>query len=645
MNKCYQFHKNILPIAILACLLYTTYLLYSPALTAGFMFDDSPNLEELGSVSDLESALRFIFGGEAGPLGRPIALASFLLNITAWPSEPSSFLQTNILIHLINGLLLFWFFFRLTTLILPSTPSIEWLSLSAASLWLLNPLLASTTLFVVQRMTSLSATFVLSGLVLYIIGRSHINTQPIIGAALASIGICFGTLLAILTKENGILLPFYALIVEAILIKRYLPKPPKWFQVWVSIFLILPIIIILAYVVIQWPNIIASYSYRPWTLSERLLTETRILWQYLFQIIFPNRAGLGPFQDDYLVSQNLIEPPTTLLALIGWLVSIYFAWKYRLYSPFFAFAIFWFIIGHSLESTIFSLELYFEHRNYLPAIGPLLAITYYIFRLLKYFKNKIYIHNLIFISLIFYVGLVILTLWQTTTLWGSSFMSAEIWHKEHPTSSRAAQFLSQEYTAKNDLLNARNIIESVSKLNPKDASLALQTLQLSCLLDDTRLYRFKIDQVLSLLKASNFSSLNSASLDALSKLTNMYIDKECKNIKSEEIHNLANELFNNPQFRASHTNIYQLHHIKARLYAYDKLLEPTLNHLEAAFAARPTLTTALLVANTFISAGLYRDAYNFLSSALKKSPTNPFLKKYWEDQIGYLQKGILKRLN
>ena len=54
------------------------------------MLDDFHNLESLGAyggVVDLESALRFIFSNESGPLGRSVAMASFLLNDSAWPDN------------------------------------------------------------------------------------------------------------------------------------------------------------------------------------------------------------------------------------------------------------------------------------------------------------------------------------------------------------------------------------------------------------------------------------------------------------------------------------------------------------------------------------------------------------------------------
>ena len=39
------------------------------------------------------------------------------------------------------------------------------------------------------------------------------------------------------------------------------------------------------------------------------------------------------------------------------------------------YGILFFLAGHALESSIFPLEIYFEHRNYLPAVGLALALV------------------------------------------------------------------------------------------------------------------------------------------------------------------------------------------------------------------------------------------------------------------------------
>jgi tetratricopeptide (TPR) repeat protein len=58
-----------------------------------------------------------------------------------------------------------------------------------------------------------------------------------------------------------------------------------------------------------------------------------------------------------------------LLAVIG-------ALAVRKRLPLLSFAVLFFLVGHSMESSVIGLELIYEHRNYLPVLAPLFAIAY-----------------------------------------------------------------------------------------------------------------------------------------------------------------------------------------------------------------------------------------------------------------------------
>ena len=86
-------------------------LIYSVGLNGGYLFDDYPNLQDLGTYGVIDSwdkARAFIFNGFAGPTGRPVSLASFLIDANSWPMDPYPFKYTNLMIHLLNGVLLCW---------------------------------------------------------------------------------------------------------------------------------------------------------------------------------------------------------------------------------------------------------------------------------------------------------------------------------------------------------------------------------------------------------------------------------------------------------------------------------------------------------------------------------------------------------
>src|SRR5690606_6790628 len=131
----------------------------------------------------------------------------------------------NLLIHLGNGLALFMLAgLLLRAPALRATAAIEPVSVAliVATIWLVHPLNLTAVLYIVQRMTSLSATFVILALVCYVVGRHRLlegkkGFPLIIGG-----GLVFGTL-AVLSKENGALLLLYIAVIECILFRFEAP--------------------------------------------------------------------------------------------------------------------------------------------------------------------------------------------------------------------------------------------------------------------------------------------------------------------------------------------------------------------------------------------------------------------------------------
>ena len=83
-----------------------TVFAYWPGLYGPFLFDDFGSLSELGDlggVRDWVTFKAFVFGGNAGPTGRPLALLTFLIDGNNWPTDPWPFKRTNLAIHLLNG--------------------------------------------------------------------------------------------------------------------------------------------------------------------------------------------------------------------------------------------------------------------------------------------------------------------------------------------------------------------------------------------------------------------------------------------------------------------------------------------------------------------------------------------------------------
>lgn len=627
-------------VVLLAGILAIYFLSFSFA----FTFDDRHSLEGLSSIQNSSTALLYILGGDTGPLGRPLALLSFLLNWASWPDAPTDFRYVNTLIHLLNTLLVLGLTLRLTSLCvhLPSASNNNnrhnhWFALMVAGLWAVLPLLASSTLFIVQRMTTLSATFVLVGLWLYVAGRGQFARSPRAGLTLMTVGIGLGTVLAMLTKENGILLSLYALVLEITLL-REVPKPSgRLTRSLATALVVAPAVILFAYLLFNLDNFAAAYGRRHFTMEQRIYTELVILWDYLRQAFLPKAATLGPFQDGYPVYQSLREP-AVLVSLLSWIAVMGYAIVWRRRFPVFAFAVFWFLAGHCLESTVISLELYFEHRNYLPLIGPVLALTYGFWHLIRW--NR-WLGTAVFTG---YIALQVVVLWQVCSLWSNPLLAAELWATHNPESSRAAQFLANQYFSSGEKAAARRVILEAATRNPEYSDLQMQSLLLSCGQESDQAFKERLARTLShFLEKQRYSS---ATVYALNELVTLQVTGKCWQLTLQNLHEVTDALLANPAFSGNFDARHHLHHIKARLYTESGLLNPTLFHLEKAFIAKPNMGTALLIAATLHSAGLDAEVIEFLDNkAMQYAPKNPLLRNQWREHFEPLRRLIKNSMN
>ncbi|MCK5716976.1 MAG: hypothetical protein KAH77_05750 [Thiomargarita sp.] len=456
--------------------LISTLGIYWTGLEGIFLFDDSPNLEALSRIDSTTAWLSFIFEGTAGALGRPVSLFTFALQSSSWPYAPSDFKYVNVMIHLFNGCLVFWFILSLSRLIKLSEHRSLLLALFTSTVWLLHPLQVSTVLYVVQRMTELSALFTLLGLIVYVKGRSLLAAQKLkTGFFWVSVGVIVGGILGTLSKENGILLVLYIIVLEFTVLHA-LPKARYW-RLWSGIFLYLPLILLVLYLLKS--GIWSSYTIRDFTLGERLLTETRILTEYLFKILLLHPYGFGLYFDDYIVSRDILTPPMTLVTLTFIISLFLIAIKIRSRFPILAFGILWFLAGHVLESSFIGLILYFEHRNYIPMLGILFAMMYGVLYLFNTILTA-YVRKLAIFLIVCLFALTILLTSIQTNLWSKPVAQTVVWAEEHPRSPAAQIQAIAFFYYIGEYVVAEQYIQKMLSVFPNNTDAYLYQILLSC---------------------------------------------------------------------------------------------------------------------------------------------------------------------
>jgi tetratricopeptide (TPR) repeat protein len=601
-----------------------TYLFW-PALSGPFLFDDFPNLSALadtGGISSAKDLLIFVLSGSSS-LGRPLAFLTFAMNDQAWPSDPWAFKYTNLMIHLLNGVLVFVLARQLLRLtgVAPAQRR-DALALAAMALWLLHPMQLATMMLVVQRMTQLSALFTLAGLAAFVHGREIASQRPLAGYAWLSLGIGAGGLLAVLSKENGILLPLYALVIEATILRAAaIPQPPYYWKLWQATFLWLPLLALLAFFAAIADRFDDEFARRPFTLGERLLTEARIMFDYLGRILIPRLQGSGLFHDDYPISRGLLTPWTTLPAVLGVIAAIGFAWRVRRRWPPLAFGILWFFAGHALESTFLWLELYFEHRNYLPMVGPLLAATYYLFQI------PARIRKLAPAALAAVLAFLAFMSWQSATIWGDRTLIATVWAAENPTSPRAQQYLATWYAQSGHLAEALDTIEAALDNNPDDAGLLLARLQYACALGTFG--DLNVQRITDRLSTASYANIT---LQALQNLRRLVQRGACPSARSAiALIDIYESLLQNPSFTTrGQTRGYILY--EAALYhqatgATDRAIQL----LRRAAGARDAPQVTLLLTRLLATSNQLQAASAELRPLLEDCRTTLIQRAYCQD--------------
>lgn len=385
--------KVVFTILALAILILS---IYGNSLDCSWHFDDEPNITENPNLYMRElswdNIRHAMFSDRNNPHipYRPVACLSFALNYYFGELDVFGYHLVNIFIHLISSIFLFLFIYH--TLNLPSLKSkyvahSYSIALFATVLWAINPVQTQAITYLVQRMAGMAGMFYIISIYFYLKAR----TTGIWGRKVFFFIICFFFfLMAFGSKENAVMLPLSIFIYEILLLQeitgQHLRKNLRFIFILTGVILILGF----TYIYIQGGNIFSfleGYQHRPFTLVQRLLTEPRIIIFYISLLLYPvpNRLSIA---HSFQISTSLFYPISTVFSVLFIAGAITYAIYSAKKQPLFSFCILFFFINHAIESTIFPLELIFEHRNYIPSMLFYVPIAIGFCDLFNYYTGK-----------------------------------------------------------------------------------------------------------------------------------------------------------------------------------------------------------------------------------------------------------------
>lgn len=365
-----------LPRLILCLALLTTVAVYWAGLAGPFMMDDQLSLRYLQDWYTGQTGWRqAVFPNSSILLSRPVAMTSFMLNMALLEPNSFSFKLGNLLVHLACGLLGWAVLRRVLTRDTRLAAHAELLATLVVALWLLHPLHVSTVLYAVQRMAQLATLFTLAAVWVYLLARQQL-IEGRTRLAWFNLFVSFPVLvlLGVLSKQNAAVAPALCLLLEWV---YYRPqtRPGRVVPVFFVLFVGLPALG-LATLLLLAPNaLLANYADWDFTLVQRLLTQPRALMDYVGMLLWPRGPQMGLYTDDFVISTGLLSPASTLLALLALAGLSVGATALRYRAPSVCAGWWFFLLAHAVESSFLPLEMYYEHRNYLPALGLLLTVV------------------------------------------------------------------------------------------------------------------------------------------------------------------------------------------------------------------------------------------------------------------------------
>ena len=354
---------------LLVLLALTVIFIYGRTLSGPFIFDDRNNILENPHIRISQINLHNLASAafDSPSHGRPVANISFALNYYIHRYNVVGFHTVNVIIHIINGILLY--FFVQTTFRTPALRSryahYKWIAFFTAAIWLVHPLQTQSVSYIVQRMNSLAAMFYILSFLCY----AQLRLKPqkrskrwwLFGCILSGI-------LGLGTKQNTATLPFFLLLYEWYFFRDLSLKWLKDHLALLAGLLLLLTIVGLIFLGLEpLDKIWAGYAVRSFTPVQRLLTEMRVVIFYIGLFFWPHPSRLN-LDHDFALSYSLTDPMTTLFSMLAIALLLVLAAAMAKNQRMISFGILWFLGNLVIESSIFALEIIFEHRLYLPSM-------------------------------------------------------------------------------------------------------------------------------------------------------------------------------------------------------------------------------------------------------------------------------------
>jgi tetratricopeptide (TPR) repeat protein len=379
--------------------------IYSNTFRSPFQWDERKFIEQNPIVRDLHY---FTEPSKAQDLSfynalrsRYIGYLTFALNYRIHGTDVLGFHIVNLLIHIINALLVYFFvlltfrtpyFARLQD---PAARDVRFIALLSSLLFVAHPVQTEAVTYIFQRLASLVTMFYLLSIVLYIRGRLAAPAGDGAGPEGARssvayyVGSVISAVLAMKTKENAFTLPLMISVYEFL----FFSGPVKARMLRLIPFLLTLPIVPSTFIGLDRPRgqIIsqlqdpASAGYHGISKTEYLITQLRVVVTYIRLLLLPVNQNLDYDYPRYISFSSPAVIASFLFLLAAFGSGVYLIFRSHTnnrdfrgenrsislqYNRLIGFGIIWFFITLSVESSIIPVMMVIdEYRIYLPSVG------------------------------------------------------------------------------------------------------------------------------------------------------------------------------------------------------------------------------------------------------------------------------------
>jgi tetratricopeptide (TPR) repeat protein len=248
------------------------------------------------------------------------------------------------------------------------------------------------------------------------------------------------------------------------------------------------------------------------------------------------------------------------------------------------------------------LELYFEHRNYMPLVGPMMALALGMARLQQGQLRHL---------LLVFAGLWLLacsfTTWLSARVYASGDSLALTWANDQPNSARAQNYLAERLYKHGQLAPALLVLDKAMRNHPDNAGLAENRVFVKCM--QGRLTRVDLDNLNTRLQMAGFDR---GGMEGMGPLRLLAASRRCSMLTPRAWLELTNTLLANPHYRDYSVAAGFLHYQRHYWAVSQGNLGMAIQELDATYRYDPDANIPRLKAKYLVSAGLYDQAIDTL---------------------------------